>query len=85
MHPDELTTYYRSVIAFGRAKIIENKKIKTDVLKVLIKKYSEDLNEKSINKIIEDKLDLTNVIEIEIEHLTGKENKALAKNRKEMI
>ena len=49
--PDEYTTYYRSVIVFGRAKIIEDPEEKVDALLKLVDKYSADYREGTMEEI----------------------------------
>jgi uncharacterized protein len=69
--PQELTTYFRSVIIFGRARIlIEDSEIR-HALESLGKKYSPGLDEQA-RQSIEEALDKVCVVEIKIEHITGK-------------
>lgn len=69
--PDEYTTYYRSVIVFGRAHILEGE-AKRDGLKFLGEKYMPQYREGYLEEIAK-KVENMNVIELEIEHMTGKE------------
>lgn len=68
---EELNTLYKSLTLFGKAKVVEATE---EVLWELIKKYSK-LSEKKAKQMIAKEIDITAVIEIEIEHLTGKYGK----------
>jgi uncharacterized protein len=69
--PQELTTYFRSVIIFGRARILSEGGEIRHALESLGKKYSPGLEEQA-RQSIEEALDKVCVIEIKIEHMTGK-------------
>jgi len=66
----EFTTKYQSVTLFGKAKILPGN---SEILKELIKKYSGNFVQKG-NKYVEESYATTILVEIEIEHLTGKES-----------
>ena len=68
---DKFSTNYQSVIVFGKAKLIEPSK---EILMYLIKKYSSKFMEKGQNYVNSDYMK-TQLIEIEIDHMTGKERK----------
>ncbi|MDY0010905.1 MAG: pyridoxamine 5'-phosphate oxidase family protein [Candidatus Izemoplasmatales bacterium] len=68
---EELNTLYKSLTLFGKAKVVEATE---EVLWELIKKYSK-LSEDKAKQMIAKEIDITAVIEIEIEHLTGKYGK----------
>ena len=71
--PEEYTTYYRSVIIFGKARILEDAKEKRTALEILAAKYSPNHKKGRLEEI--DKLfKQTCMVEIEIEHLSGKES-----------
>ena len=66
---ETFTTKYKSVTVFGRAKVIPGSK---DILYEFIKKFSKgflDEGKQYINK----SLDIPIIIEIDIDHITGKE------------
>jgi len=65
---NELNTLYQSVTLFGRAKIID---ASTEILMELIKKYSELSIEKA-QGMINKEINITAIVEIEIDHITGK-------------
>ena len=67
----EYTTYFRSVIAFGKARILEGDE-RLNAFKALIEKYSGDQPEEAKNKETTG-CTQTLIIGIDIEHMTGKE------------
>lgn len=74
---EEFTSYFRSVIAFGIARIIEGQE-KIEALRTLVEKYSGDqpqeIKEKNINGCTQ-----AYVVAIDIEYLTGKQAKEFRK------
>ena len=71
--PEEYTTYFRSVIAFGKIRLLETpEEIIPAIQKLAIKYYPTD-NEENRNKMINRDIKQMGMIELEIEHLTGKE------------
>lgn len=66
---ETFTTKYQSVTLFGQAKIVKANK---EILFELIKKYSPDFKV-SGREYIDSSYELPVLVEIEIEHLTGKE------------
>lgn len=78
--PELYTTYFKSVIAFGRAKVIEDTDEKIRLTKLIAQKYRPGF-EKEMQKEIDSELSALCVICIEIEHMTGKESKFLAMER----
>ena len=71
---EELTSYYTSVIAFGRMKIVEdvNDPEKLLGLNLLAEKYSPNISAEFRDKEIYGKLNALVVPVLEIEHLSGK-------------
>ncbi len=65
---EELNTLYESATLFGRAKVIPATK---EILMALVYKYS-DLEQDKADAFIERDISDTAIVEIEIEHLTGK-------------
>lgn len=74
--PDEYTTYYRSVIIFGRARILQNEDEIKYTLTHLAKKYAPNESASSINDEIK-KCPHLLMVEIKIDHITGKAAKEL--------
>jgi uncharacterized protein len=70
------TTHYKSVIVFGKARILEDAGEKRRALECIIEKYSPDYTAEGKNKIGEN-LKMTCLVEMVIEHLTGKAAKDL--------
>ena len=75
---DEYTTYFRSVVAFGRARIIEDEAEKMASLRLLGDKYNPGQDE-ALDAEVAHGFSRLHMIVIEIEHLTGKQAKELAK------
>lgn len=80
--PEEYTTYFRSVIAFGQARILEDDKEIRDAIERLAKKYAPDDTQENRNLFIEKEYSLLCMVKIEIDHMTGKEAIELVKDRK---
>jgi uncharacterized protein len=69
--PKALATKYRSVVVFGRARILTDDIEKRHALERLIEKYSPGYREVG-RQAIEKEWDLVSVVEIRIEHMMGK-------------
>ena len=78
---DEFTTYYRSVVAFGKAKILETPEEIMPAIRLLTDRYSPDEAEEKKNGEIEKQLPALNMIELDVEHMTGKEAIELVRKR----
>lgn len=75
--PEKYTTYYRSVIAFGKVRIIEDEKeVRESIEKLAIKYHPED-SEVNRNKEICRSWNSFSMIEFSIEHMTGKKAREL--------
>ncbi len=68
---DELNTLYESLVLFGRAKIVNTTH---EILMALIQKYSNIDYQKAM-EMIDNKIDITSLVEIEIDHITGKKGR----------
>ncbi len=79
--PAEFTTYFRSVIAFGRISILENTDEKVQALRLLGRRYSPG-DESGLQHEIDKSLDHVLLLRLDIDHLSGKEAIELAKTRK---
>ena len=76
---EEYTTRYRSVIAFGKAKIVaDEREILAIAEKLAIRFWPEDTKEHR-DRVIANDIKVLGIIEIELEHVTGKQQKALVK------
>lgn len=67
------TTFYRSVIAFGRIRIIEDEEKKMDAIRLLSEKYCSAEKSEKIDLEISGAWNRFLMLEFEIEHLSGKE------------
>lgn len=81
-HPEELTTYFRSAIAFGKARISEDADELRCACELMAEKYSAVLPKERVEHEIEREWAALGVIVIEIEALTGKEAIELVRERK---
>ena len=68
---EELTTYFKSVILFGKARILNTDKEIFHAAKVFGLKYNNDVT--AAEKEIKREWNALSCIEIKIEHMTGKE------------
>lgn len=80
--PEEFTTYFRSVIAFGRIHILEDENEKRAALMKLAMKYSYKMGEEGCLAEMNKSFPAVTVLELEIEHMTGKEAIELVRAKK---
>lgn len=81
--PGEYTTYFRSVIAFGRARILDDAVERRDAMALLAMKYSPEQAPMRIPQLASDaEFARTCMVEMRIEHLSGKEAIELARMRR---
>ena len=78
--PEEYTTYFRSVIAFGTIRILEDDHEKMDAIEKLAVKYAPEDTPESRKNTIEREWTPLCMLEMTIDHLTGKEAKELKRN-----
>ena len=71
--PEEYTTYFQSVIVFGRIHIMEDELEMRKAIEVLAKKYHPDSSKDERNIAIDREWKQLCMIEFSIEHLSGKE------------
>lgn len=74
--PEKYTTYFRSVVVFGWISIITEEEEKQNSLSMLSKKYSPN-DEEGRLKEIDQLIAHTEMIKLELEHMSGKEAKEL--------
>lgn len=80
--PEEYTTYFRSVIAFGTVRIVEEEEEKRSTIEKLALKYApEDTAENRRNAIDREWAPLC-MLEMTVDHLSGKEAIELVRERK---
>lgn len=77
---EEYTTYFRSVIAFGRARMAEGNEW-LEAFGALVEKYSGEQPEEAKQKMISG-CEHACVVAIDIEHITGKESSEYADAKK---
>lgn len=78
--PEEYTTYFRSAMAFGYARVIEDDTERLRAIEALAEKYSPDLPEGRAAEI-EDQFEQVAMIELAVVRLTGKEAIELVRAR----
>ena len=81
IHPEEFTTYFRSVIVEGIVRIIDDRNEMIEALRLLSIKYSPGIEcepeiEKGINRVL--------ILKLEIDSITGKEAIELTKTRNQV-
>ncbi|WP_367339723.1 pyridoxamine 5'-phosphate oxidase family protein, partial [Aminivibrio sp.] len=67
----EYTTYFRSAIAFGRARIAEGEE-RLEAFRALVEKYSGDQPEEARHREIAGCTQAV-IVAVDVEHITGKE------------
>ena len=79
--PQKYTTYFRSVILFGRASILnDDEEILSAIEKLAIKYYPTDSNENR-DKAIKNEYAAMCIVKIDIDYMTGKEAIELVKSK----
>lgn len=79
--PEEYTSYFRSVIVFGKIQIIEDEDKKRMAIEKLAVKYAPQDNPGGRKKAIEREWKPLCMLEMTIDHITGKEAIELIKNK----
>jgi nitroimidazol reductase NimA-like FMN-containing flavoprotein (pyridoxamine 5'-phosphate oxidase superfamily) len=80
--PEKFTTHFQSAIAFGSAKVVTDDAEKRHALMLLAEKYSPEYLASAGSEIDGD-WKRVSVIELAIEHMTGKASLELVKDRTE--
>lgn len=80
--PEKYTTYFRSVIAFGKMRIITDEAEKRASIEILAKKYFPGDNENHRSAAIDSEYAGLCMFVLEIEHMTGKEAIELARAKR---
>lgn len=81
VHPSEFTSYFRSVIAFGRIHIVESEQERICAAELLGERYNPG-DKEGLQKEMEKALSHMLVLRLDIEHLSGKEAVELVGVRK---
>lgn len=79
--PEEYTTYYRSVIAFGRMRTVDDPQEIQTALMLLGRRYNPGATDEHVQAAIDRELAAVRVLALEIEHVTGKECIELVRKR----
>ena len=79
--PEEYTTYFRSVIAFGRIRILEDEGEKRAAIEKLALKYAPDSTVEDRRQVIQKEWEPLCMLEMELDHVTGKEAIELVQDR----
>lgn len=77
--PGEYTTYYKSVIAFGRIRILTEDSEKNAAIELLAKKYHPSDTPQGRGAAIAQAWSRMNLLELHIEHITGKAARELTR------
>ena len=81
VQPERYTTFFRSVIAFGRIHIIEDEQEKLETARLLGDRYNPN-QEEALQKELEHGFTRMLMIRFDIEHLTGKQAIELVKHKR---
>ena len=79
--PEEYTTYFRSVIVFGTIRILEDEEEKWNAVEKLALKYAPDDTAENRKGAIEREWKPLCVLEMAVEHISGKEAIELMRQR----
>lgn len=77
--PEEYTSYFRSVVAFGRAHIVTSEEEKLDSVRHLGNRYNPG-NESATDSEVARSISHMHMVRIDIEHLSGKQAKELVQH-----
>lgn len=80
--PEEYTTYFRSVIVFGKIRILTDEKEKRLAIEKLAERYAPNIETPERQKAIDKDYAPLCMLEFTIEHMSGKEAIELAKKKK---
>ena len=79
--PEEYTTYFRSVIAFGRIRVLDGEGEKRAAIEKLAVKYAPEDTAVNRSRAIEREWKPLCMLEMTVDHVTGKEAIELVKER----
>lgn len=81
--PEEYTSYFRSVIVFGRLRVVEDAARKRAAIELLAQKYAPGDSAEHRTRTIEREWTPLCVLELSIDHLSGKEAIELVQDPKQ--
>lgn len=79
--PEKYTTYYRSVIAFGRVRALETESEIREAIEPLAKKYHPQGSAEGQRREIDGAMPRLCMLRLDVEHMTGKAAIELVKER----
>ncbi|MDD4797413.1 MAG: pyridoxamine 5'-phosphate oxidase family protein [Eubacteriales bacterium] len=79
--PDEYTTYFRSVIVFGRARVLRDEADKRAALELLAARYAPHHDAARRAQVVDSGYAFADMVELAIEHMSGKEAAELTRAR----
>ena len=82
--PEEYTTYFRSVIAFGKIRVIEDDREKRAAIEKLAIKYAPEDTSANRDDAISRGWKPLCILEMTIDHITGKEAIGLVKEKEKL-
>ncbi len=82
--PEEYTTYFRSVIAFGKIRVIEDDREKRAAIEKLAIKYALEDTAANRDDAISREWKSLCMLEMKIDHITGKEAIELVKEKEKL-
>lgn len=77
--PEEYTSYFKSVIAFGKVRIMEDEKEIRSAIEKMADKYHPAGTAEERNAAIDSEWNILGMIEFQIEHISGKQARELIK------
>lgn len=83
VRPSEFTTYFRSVIAFGKIQIIESENERVHAASLLGTRYNPG-DDAGLQKELGKGLSHMLILRLDIEHMTGKEAIELVRDKNEL-
>ncbi len=81
---EEYTTYFRSVIVFGKIRVIDNEKEKFEIMDHLGMRFAPADSREHRREVIERSIKAMSVLEMSMEHMTAKEAMELVRRRQKM-
>lgn len=81
--PEKFTTHFRSAIAFGRVRVLDDPAEKRAAIELLSRRYAPDASSEAESEEIERFWNTLLMFELRIEHLSGKEAVELVRERKQ--
>ena len=75
--PEKYTTYFKSIVVFGRIRILEDEEKKQKAIEKLASKYAPADTPAHRNKFIKEEWSPLCMLEMTIDHMTGKKAKEL--------